>query len=541
MPDALNTTPNTATPGATPDLTPAKKAEAAWLIRLRSGLALALVLVFAFYGFLAVEESFKSWHFMSGDHHAGMVALRDRTDAGVDVRGSPEVDALAMPIWMKLMADRTDSAYSYGSDSLFETAIYYTQMPALNKVTLSFHMLLGGICMLLGGSQFWPGFRRRYPKLHRVAGMVFVVTAQAAMVLSIIYLVRTPVAETYGDLVFHVGLWFLAIGVTLALGMAMYHVWKRQIGQHQAWMGIAYGFLLTAPLLRYDWILLGMMFPDASMNEANYAGMMLLIPQSFLFGYILVCLNRWLSRERATLQPLPWADAVRAALPDWLPVVGAVFVAFAVLTLHYYLVTPGLAGSELARQLIPASVVANEARVFAETSVATTTFGLLAAATLVLAPLFLFSAFTHDQSTTVFTRELHWLGLAVAVASGIVALLALHFGYALGAPSHATLSGGTFYLLMGGTGLAFALLLAQAVLRRRLALVKEWGLFALLAVAMAPLFHALVPVLGLFDIAPQYIASGHVYLLAAGIAPAGLLVGFLYAIYGSATRERVAY
>jgi hypothetical protein len=111
----------------------------------------------------------------------------------------------------------------------------------------------------------------------------------------------------------------------------------------------------------------------------------------------------------------------------------------------------------------------------------------------------------------------------------------------LGAPSHAVLSGGAFYLLMGLAGLAFALLLAQAVLRQRLALVKEWGLFTLLVIAMAPVFFALLPLLDLFAIAPRYIAGGHVYLLAAGIAPAVLLLGFIYAIYGSATRERVAY
>lgn len=518
-----------------------KTAAPAWLARLRGGAALVLVLVFAFYGFLAIEEAWTARKFMQSDNHAVLVALRDAADAGADVRHDGSEEAAAMPLWMKLMADNTKASFSYGSDSLMQTAIYYAEMPILNRFTLSFHMLLGGICMVLGGSQFWPGFRRRYPKLHRVFGMVFVATAQTAMILSMIYLVRTPVADTYAQLTFHVGLWFLAIGVTLALWMAMYHVKKRQIGQHQAWMGIAYGFLLTAPLLRYDWTLVGMMFPGISMNEANYACMMLLIPQSLLFGYILICLNRWLSRERAMPQALPLADAVRTALPKWLPVVSVLLVGLSLLTLQHYLFTPGLEGSVLAQQLIPAGVLANESQLFATPSVANVSFSLLSAAVFLLAPFFLRSAFTHPLTAPQLAPQLRRRGLLLASSSGVVSVLALGFAYVLGAPSHATLSGGTFYLLMGITGLSFSLLLAQAVLRQRLALVKEWGLFTLLAVASAPLFYALLPVLGLFDIAEQYIATGHVYLLAAGFAPGFLLVGFVYAIYGSATRERVAY
>ena len=125
--------------------------------------------------------------------------MRDAADAGVDVRASGLEDATSMPLWMRLMADRTRASYSYGSDSLMQTAIYYTQMPLFNKFTLSFHMFLGGTCMLLGGSQFWPGFRRRFPKVHRISGMTFVATAQSAMILSMIYLLRTDAADTYGQ------------------------------------------------------------------------------------------------------------------------------------------------------------------------------------------------------------------------------------------------------------------------------------------------------------------------------------------------------
>lgn len=512
-----------------------------WPARLRGALALALVLVFAFYGFLAIQEALVTRHFMAADNHAAMLALQQAADAGTDVRASGQLAAAGMPLWMDLMAAATRDSYSYGADSLFQTAVYYTQMPVLNKVVLSFHMFLGGLCMVLGGSQFWPAFRRRFPRIHRAFGMVFVVTAQAAMVLSMTYLLRTDPADTYGQLVFHVGLWVLAVGVTLSLWMAMWHVWKRQFAQHQAWMGLAYGFLLTAPLLRYDWILLGMLFPGASMNEANYAGMMLLIPQSFLFGYALVCLNRWRAAPRAGLQPLPLGDAVRAALPRWWPLLAALCLALAALTLHYYVFTPGMAGAPWAQALVPRGVILNELRVYTAQPVVTALFALLVAGVLGLAPFFIRQAFRHPQGTAdllpLLRRQALWLAGLGAAASGLALVLAAD----IGAPSHATLSGGTLYALTGLAGLAFSLLLAQAAWRQRLALVKEWGLFTVLTLASAPLFYVVLAALGAIGLPPQYIATGHAYLLAAGFVPGFLLFGFIYAIYGSASRERVAY
>lgn len=517
-----------------------KPAITVWMVRLRGALALLLVLVFAFYGFLAIEESWSARKFMPSENRTNMLALREATDAGADVLHNGQIEAAGMPLWFRLMAERTRAGYSYGSDSVFDTLVYYTEMPAFNKVTLSFHMLLGGLCMVLGGSQFWPAFRRRFPKLHRVFGMVFVVTAQSAMVMSFVYLWRTTADNTYGGLTFHVGLWFLAIGVTIALWLAMYHVWRREIAQHQAWMGIAYGFLLTAPLLRYDWTLLGMIFPNVAMNEANYAGMMLLIPQCFLFGYGLVCVNRWLSCERTTPQALPFGDTARAALPRWWPVVSLLCLVLAGLTLYHYLIAPGLAGSVLAQQMIPASVIANDSRVFGTVTVASASFAVLVSGALLLAPLFLRNAFRLAPGAAL-TPVLRRQGLALAAIAAMASLLALHFAGAVGAPSHATLSGGATYFLMGVAGLVFSLLLAQAAWRERLALVKEWGVFVVLIVATAPLFYVMLAVLSLFDLSAPHLAAGHGYMLAAGFAPGLLLVGFIYAIYGSATRERVAY
>lgn len=497
--------------------------------RLRTALALALVLLFAFYGALAIEEAWSARHFMQSGNVADLGALRAAADAGHDVTELEQ--ASAMPLWMQLMARQNGAAYSYGSDTLLPTFIHYAQMPLLNKVSLSVHMLLGGLCMVLGGSQFWPAFRRRYPRLHRAFGMAFVVTAQLAMVFSVIYLLRTPVADTFAQLTFHVGLWFLAIGTTVALWMAMYHVRRREIAQHQGWMGLAYGFLLTAPLLRYDWIALGWVFPSSSMMEVNHASMLLLIPQSFLFGYALVCINRAMARGRAR----PPVAMPTATAPRWMLAAVPVCLALAGLVLWHYLLAPE--PSALAQRVVPASVLANEARVLAGPGLAAAGFALLAAAGLLLAPLFLRAAFAAPASSPRLRR----LALALAATTAGASLLALVLAARLGPPSHATLGGGTFFGLLGITGTVFALLLALAAWRQRLPLVREWGLFALLTLAVAPAYQVALVVLDAIGIPAVYLASGHGYLLAAALAPTLLLLGFGYAIYGSASRERVAY
>lgn len=64
----------------------------------------------------------------------------------------------------------------------------------------------------------------------------------------------TPVAQIYDQFVFAAGLWALAIGVSVTLWVAMFHLWHKRIAQHQAYMALNFGLLLTAPLLRMGWL-----------------------------------------------------------------------------------------------------------------------------------------------------------------------------------------------------------------------------------------------------------------------------------------------
>jgi hypothetical protein len=100
-----------------------------------------------------------------------------------------------------------------------------------------------------------------------------------------VYLVRTPIADIYDQLTFYIGLWGLAVGVTFSLWMAVISMLRKQIAQHQAWMCINYGMLLTAPIQRYGWLAFGAAAPELRQLEGNYAVTGVLVPLCVLIGY----------------------------------------------------------------------------------------------------------------------------------------------------------------------------------------------------------------------------------------------------------------
>jgi len=509
---------------------------------LRNAVAITIILLFAFYALLALDASRSMFHFMTDPQSVAKTEkIRQDADTGIDVVNTPEAHEY-VPLWIRLMGRLTDSRFAYDSNSLAHTETYYAAMPSSHQLVLGLHMLLGGLCMLLGGTQFWPSFRRKYPLLHRRFGMIFVVTAQVAMVMAMIYLFVTGVANTYSQLTFHIGLWSLAFIVSSSLWLAIWHVKRREITQHLGWMAMAYGLLLSAPFTRYDWVAVGILFPETNFNEANYSMMGMLMAQCVMTAYLLLCVSRWWSRPRSTLQAMPWADTVRTELPRLLPWLSLLLAAMAATVIYYYLLSPSLASSSLAERMIPEGLLNNEARVFNDALPSRAIYTTLTVSVLLLAPFFLRFAFGQSVNAETLSAPLRKTALGLALTTGLAALIQCYWAWDLGGPSHIKLSGGTFYLLVGGIELMFALLLSIAVIRQRLALVKEWGIFAIIAATLAPTFYWMLMLLDLIGIPAQYLATGHGYSLATGLASSTpLLFGFIYAVYGSASRERAVY
>lgn len=436
----------------------------------------------------------------------------------------------------------------YGTHGFYDLLLYYAQMPKANVVVLSLHNMLGGTCMLLGALQFWPFLRRNYPRWHRAAGLIYMVSSQLAMIGAMTYMLRTPVRNMYDTLTFTSGLWFLAIGVTSTLWLSIYHLVRRDIAQHQAYMALNYGFLLTAPFTRIDWIGAAALFPNVSQYVSNTAAVAVLIAQCMLFGYLLLCMNRWLQQARplnASPRPALPVAFTQALARVGVLVLSALSVVALLAVADHYLLAPGFDHFEAGRAWIANGVAELESGVLAASPVSRWIYALSAMGVCVLAPVLLWAAFVRKSAAP--QPWVARLATLVGLLTAINGIALLYWSALLGGPTETTSSGGAPYLMNGAFEVFFAVLLLSGVVRKRHALIKEWSLFAVLCVLALPSFYALVPLIGWVDTLlgvpdlQAYVASGDIYRIgiSVGLVQA-MLIGSIYATYGSATQERFA-
>ena len=102
------------------------------------------------------------------------------------------------------------------------------------------HILAASLFCLLGAFQFAPGFRRRRPAWHRLAGRWLIVagllTALSGVWMTVFYAIPQPLQ---GSLLYIVRL-LVGAGMVLSLTLAWTTVRRKQIGAHRAWMMRAY-------------------------------------------------------------------------------------------------------------------------------------------------------------------------------------------------------------------------------------------------------------------------------------------------------------
>lgn len=135
------------------------------------------------------------------------------------------------------------------------------------------HSVLGGALMLLGPVQFLTAVRRR-TRLHRATGVVFAVTVYVSMTGAAIYLVRTAPADAFSGAAFWIDLSTILIGTVMSVTFGIFAAVGRFPDLHQRWMLLCYGYLMTAPLLRFEWGALPWFFPGLSMEEINRVAIM---------------------------------------------------------------------------------------------------------------------------------------------------------------------------------------------------------------------------------------------------------------------------
>lgn len=446
----------------------------------------------------------------------------DQTRQGVDMTGTEEVTQV-VPAWANLMARLSSSDYAYGDDGLQDTQIYYFSMSETRRTVLSTHMMLGLVLMSAGFLQFWPAFRRRFRKTHRVVGVVYIVAALASMTLSGIHLVNSGIANTYNTFVFHVGLWVMLVGVLLSIVMAGIALLRKDIARHLGWQALGFGFLMTAPLQRIDWIALSTVAGDASFNEMNILVNTILFVQATLAGYWLFRINRGTSplRGSATLALKPVSLALQIS--------GYVLLAgLALLWLLPALTLDNLSALSVVERMVPPSPLEWLTGVVEGS---TLLLFSLALAILMLAGWTRLVNLRNGVTSKPMTTRM--IGFSAMVAS----LLALYWGYQLGMPSHAhSLAGGGFTLL--GLLLAFFLVqLTKAQRRGEQGKTVEWLQFLLLCATTPALLLINLWLLDLTGAVPAlYLGKSAGYEVATiGAVFTPVLIGFLLSVYSAET------
>lgn len=450
--------------------------------------------------------------------------ILDQTREGVDMRGTEEVRQ-AMPAWVNLMARLSSGDYAYGEDGLQETEIYYFSMSETRRTVLSTHMMLGMVLMTAGFFQFWPAFRRRFRKTHRVLGVAYVLAAFASMTLSGIHLVNAGIANTFNTYVFHVGLWVMLVGVVVSVSMAGIALLRKDIARHLGWQALGFGFLMTAPVQRIDWLALSTVAGDASFNEMNILVNTILFVQVTLAAYWLFRVNRDSSPLRAT--------ATLALKPVSLLMRRSGYVLLSALALICLLpaLTPGsLANLPVVERMIPMAPLGwltggIDGRLLI--------VFLMATAVLMLAAWSQLINLRAGIESKPMTTPL------INISAAIAAALALYWGYRLGMPSHAHSVGGAGFALLGLLLAFFLLQLSWAQRQGNQGTTVEWLQFLLLSATTPALLLINLWLLDLTGAVPSpYLGKGAGYeLVTISAVFTPVLIGFLMSVYSAETNR----
>jgi uncharacterized membrane protein len=449
----------------------------------------------------------------------------------------PEGEGWRTGYGQEMLAQRTDAQRAYGSN-LGMQLIQYATVPKWHIWVLATHSTLGGICMLMGALQFWPALRRKKPFLHKRIGKMYVYFGLASMLLAAVYLIVTPPEKIYSGLTFYIGLWLLVILAIYSMIMAIYHVKRGEIAQHQVFMAFNFGLFLTAPLLRYDWLLLGMMFPSVRQEEVNFAANIFLIPQSVLFGYGLLLVNRMGQPLRKKPIVLDVDEKIRKKFLIWMGLLVVLFGASIFGIVQHFIVSPGIEKFDIAYAVVPMNVINHEMAALAGEQSNRFVFVVAIIAVLLAAPFFIWTAFRHVE---VAINRLKNLGLIIGFGTIVSGIVSLYWGYLLGIPNIEHFTGGTFYTIAGLFSLSFGAMLLGAVFMGKISLIKEWGVFSLACALAVPSFFSNLIIIKFLNIPQYFIADGHGYLLAASSSLMWVIGAFIHAAYSSATQEKVAY
>ncbi|CEJ94731.1 hypothetical protein VHEMI10247 [[Torrubiella] hemipterigena] len=148
------------------------------------------------------------------------------------------------------------------------------------------HSVLGTVAIVLGLIQFLPVFQFRYPAIHRNLGRLYGLCAMVISWSSASFLRDTiPKKDVFSGDVFALILSLLSFGNLVTMGLAVAMAWSGDIGSHREFMALNYSLMLSAPLLRVAWLILGITWGETkyiiNLYSSYFAGPFLLTAPMF--------------------------------------------------------------------------------------------------------------------------------------------------------------------------------------------------------------------------------------------------------------------
>ncbi len=131
-----------------------------------------------------------------------------------------------------------------------DPAVYFPQQRAVymaHTAGILMHIVGGIAALLLGPLQFVPAVRRRWPRLHRTTGRVYL-AGVALGGLGGLYMARLA----FGGLPARTGFALLAVAWLAASAMAYLRIRQGNTSRHREWMIRSYALSFAAPMLRLE-------------------------------------------------------------------------------------------------------------------------------------------------------------------------------------------------------------------------------------------------------------------------------------------------
>ncbi len=423
----------------------------------------------------------------------------------------------------------------FSDSKLLDLSMFYNQLSPYANAVLAIHIFFSSFCMILGGFQFWPAFRKKYMSLHRTFGKIYIVTVPIAMVTAILYMLSIKPDELYTHFTGYIALWILAVIALLGIVGAMRALQQKRIYEHQAYMAFTFGALMIAPMLRWNWVGLGLLFPHIDQETVNLMTLILLLPENLLIAYGLILINRQWQRPqwKRAVQPLSsWFDAV---VRRGLPVLYLGVLLVGLLVVSQYVVDVPKWIESLLVQFTPQSYVENLQTVFEQFGWLRQGFAVSLITTLALAVYVLGQMIQRKQTSELVVPM--GLAYALSVSGALAAASSIGLGWQIGVqPDAAILSGGTVYVAGGLLILFFTLIWTIAVFQQWSAQAKEALVFLIAVLPFPVLLIVGLWIMQFMPLPTAYVLAGQGYQVAAGASLFMLIPAFFYVVYGQATR-----